>query len=132
MPKLLRASLAVDKKFTDGWSATMEGIFSRNINEVNYTNINILPPVGTSVVPGSRNVYNFESASTAARIPVRGNGSNPYDNAILVSNNDDPQKGFAYNFALTIDKKTKTGFNFNVNYAFGNSLVWNEGTSSVN
>jgi hypothetical protein len=132
MPKLLRASLAVDKKFTDGWSATMEGIFSRNINEVNYTNINILPPVGTSVAPGSRNVYNFESASTAARIPVRGNGSNPYDNAILVSNNDDPQKGFAYNFALTIDKKTKTGFNFNVNYAFGNSLVWNEGTSSVN
>lgn len=132
MPKLLRTSLAVDKKLGDGWSATLEGMFSRNINEINYTNINILPPAGTSVAPGSRNVYNFESASTAARIPIRSNGTNPYDNAILVSNNDDPQKGFSYNMALTIDKKTKTGFNFNVNYAFGNSLVWNEATSSVN
>ena len=132
MPKLWRMSLAVDKKFGDGWSSTIEGMFSKNINEINYTNINILPPIGVSIGPGSRNVYNTESASLGARIPIRANGTNPYDNAILVSNNDDGAKGFAYNFALTLDKKTRTGFNMNFSYAFGNSLVWNESTSSVN
>ncbi|MBS1579061.1 MAG: TonB-dependent receptor [Bacteroidetes bacterium] len=132
MPKLLRTSLAVDKKFSDGWSATIEGIFSKNINEIDYTNIGILPPIGVSLGPGSRNVYAFASSSSAAPVPIRSNGTNPYDNEILVSNNDRDQKGFAYNFALTVDKKTTTGFNFSVSYAFGNSLVLNEGTSSVN
>jgi hypothetical protein len=132
MPKVWRTSLAVDKKFGNGWSGTLEGIFTKNINEINYTNINILPPVGVSLGPGPRTVYNSESATLGARIPIRSNGTNPYDNAILVSNNDGDQKGFAYNVAVTIDKKTATGFNFNFSYAFGNSLVWNESTSSVN
>ena len=132
MPKLWRMSLAIDKKFENGWSATMEGMFSKNINEINYTNINILPPIGISLGPGPRNVYNTESSSLGARIPIRANGTNPYDNAILVSNNDDGDKGFAYNFSVTVDKKTRTGFNFNFNYAYGNSYVWNESTSSVN
>lgn len=132
MPKLLRTSLAIDKKLGDGWSTTFEALFSKNINEIDYVNINILPPVGYSVGPGSRPVYNFASASTASPIPIRANGSNPYDNAILVTNNDRTAKGFAYNFTASIDKRSKNGLTFNVNYSFGNSVVLNEGTSSVN
>jgi len=132
MPKLLRTSVAIDKKFNDGWSGTVEAIFSKNINEIDYTNINILPATGVSLGAGSRTVYTSESGSLGARIPIRANGTNPYDNAILLSNNDRDQKGFAYNFTVTIDKKTRSGFNFNFNYAFGNSVVMNEGTSSVN
>ncbi|MDE3234706.1 MAG: TonB-dependent receptor [Bacteroidota bacterium] len=132
MPKLWRTSLAIDKKWGEGWSGTIEGIFSKNINEIDYYNINILPPVGKSLGAGSRNVYNYASSSSASLIPIRSNGTNPYDNAILVTNNDRGQKGFAYNFSLSIDKKTRTGFNFSFNYAFGNSIVLNEATSSVN
>ena len=44
MPKLLRTSLAVDKVIGDGWRVSVEGLFSKNINEIYYTNINILPP----------------------------------------------------------------------------------------
>lgn len=131
MPKLLRTSLAIDKKFQDGWSMTLEGLFSKNINEIDYTNINILPPTGVSVGPGSRNVYGVNGSATAT-IPIRSNGTNPYDNAILVSNNNRDQKGFSYTLTASVDKKTKTGFYFNFNYSFGNSLVLNDGTSSVN
>jgi hypothetical protein len=129
LPKLFRASLAADKKFGNGWSGTIEGLFSKNINEVYYTNINLLPPSGVSLGPGSRPVYSV-NGSTAAFIPIVGT-SNPYDNAILLSNNR-KDRGFAYNFTLTLDKKTRTNFNFNFNYAFGNSVVLNEATSSVN
>ncbi len=132
MPKVWRTSLAVDKRFGNGWSGTLEGIFTKNINEIDYTNINILPPIGVSTGPGARSVYNFESGSLGSRIPIRSNGTNPYDNAILVANNDNGAKGFSYNFALSIDKRTRTGFTMNFSYAFGNSIVWNESTSSVN
>jgi hypothetical protein len=131
MPKLLRANIAIDKKWGNGWSGTMEVIFSKNINEIDYTNINIAPPIGTSTGPGARTVYGVNGSSTAA-IPIRSNGTNPYDNAILVSNNDRDQKGFSYNFSVGVEKKTFTGFSFSANYAFGNSVVLNEGTSSVN
>ncbi|HMD00235.1 MAG TPA: carboxypeptidase regulatory-like domain-containing protein, partial [Ferruginibacter sp.] len=100
MPKLLRTSIAVDKNFGNGWTGTGEILVSRNINEIYYYNINILPPIGMSVGPGSRQVYGVSGSSTAT-IPItnNGTGTNPYDNAILVTNNEG-QKGFAYNFNI--------------------------------
>lgn len=133
MPKLARASLAFDKNFGTGWTGTFEVLVSKNLNEVYYTNINILPPIGVSLGPGSRSVYGVNGNATAV-IPItnNGTGTNPYDNAILVSNNTTGKKGFAYNFNVGIDKRSAKGINFSASYAFGNSLVGNEGTSSVN
>lgn len=132
MPKLLRTSIGFDKNFGNGWSGTLEGLYSKNINEVYYTNLNLLPAIGTSVGPGSRKVYAV-NGSSAAGVPItnNGTGTNPYDNSILVSNNQG-DKGFAYNFNIGVEKRTKTGFNFSGTYTYGNSLVVNEGTSSVN
>jgi len=126
MPKILRTSIAIDKKFGEGWTFTTEGIFSKNINEIYYTNINLLPPMGKSVGPDQRNVYPAPNT-----LPITADGKNPYDNAILLSNAKD-NKGFAYNFTFTIDKRTKNGFGFNLNYSYGDAFTINEGTSSVN
>lgn len=133
MPKNYRASLGFDKNFGSGWTGTFEALATKNINEVYYTNINILPPIGTSLGAGPRTVYGISGSSTAV-IPIanNGTGANPYDNAILVSNNTTGKKGFAYNFNVGLDKRSAKGINFSVSYAFGNSLVGNEGTSSVN
>lgn len=128
VPKLFRTSIAFDKKFGDGWSGSLEGIFSKNLNEIYYTNINLLPPVGTSLGAGSRNVY---PTTNNGRIPLNSDGSNPYDNAILLSNNKGPT-GYAYNFTVSASKRTRTGFAFDLSYTFGNSTTVNDGTSSVN
>ena len=132
MPKILRTSFAIDKNFGNGWTGTMEALFTKNLNEIYYYNINILPPIGTSVGPGSRNVYGLAGNSTAT-IPItnNGTGTNPYDNAILITNNNG-DRGFAYNFSLGVEKRTKKGFSFSAFYTYGNSQVVNEGTSSVN
>lgn len=127
-PKLFRTSIALDKKFGNGWSGTLEGIFSKNLNEIYYTNINLLPPVGVSNGFGSRNVY---STTNNGRIPLNADGSNPYDNAILLSNNQG-KTGYSYSFTLSASKRTNTGFSFDVNYTFGNAVAVNDGTSSVN
>lgn len=132
MPKVMRTSLGFDKNFGKGWTGTFEVLVTKNINEIYYTNINILPPIGVSVGPGSRSVYGVNGTATAV-IPIanNGTGANPYDNSILVRNNSD-KKGFAYNFNVGIEKRTRTGFNFSGSYAYGNSQVSNEATSSVN
>lgn len=127
MPKLMRTSLAMDKVFANGWKVSLEGLFSKNVNEINYTNINILPPVGSTVGVGSRLVY-----PATINIPIRPNGTNPYDAAILLSNNKG-KKGFSYNFTAAVDKAWKeSGFSVSANYSYGSSQVLNEATSSVN
>ncbi len=126
-PKIFRTSLAFDKKFGDGWNGTIEGLFTKNINEIYYTNINLLPPTITTAAVGgpSRTIYSAPNV-----IPLTGT-TNPYDNAILLTNNKG-DKGFSYNFTLTVDKRWQNGVSFNFNYNYGNSVVVNEATSSVN
>jgi outer membrane receptor for ferrienterochelin and colicin len=126
-PRIFRTSIGIDKKLGNGWTSTFEGLFSKNISEVYYTNLNAQAPIGSVSGAGfgsGRLVYNPSS------LPLVGT-TNPYDNAILLTNNQGP-KGFAYNLALTVDKRSRDGFNFNFNYSYGNSVVTNEATSSVN
>jgi hypothetical protein len=131
LPRILRTSLAVDKRLGDGWTFTSEFLLTKNINEIYYQNVNILPPTGVSVGSGPRSVYSFGGSPT--RIPMRSTGANPYPgNVFLIYNNPSTKKGFSYNTSFTIDKAFRNGLAFNVSWAFGNSIVFNELTSSQN
>jgi hypothetical protein len=129
LPKVFRTSIAIDKQLGGGWTATVEGVFTKNINEIYYTNINILPPVGKSLGAGPRNVYPFVNGTNV--IPITANGTNPYDNAILMTNASE-KKGFGYNLTFTIDKRFQNGWAFNTSYSYGESMTLHEQTSSVN
>lgn len=124
LPKLFRTSVGIDKRFGKGWLASFEAIFSKNINEIDYTQVNLAPSALTSVGPDRRTVYTF--SGTPNRLVPRYNGD-----IYLLSNNKD-RKGFAYNFTFTVDKAFRNGFAFNANYTYGSSIVLNEGTSSQN
>ena len=131
LPRIVRGSIAVDKRLGSGWTFTSELLVSKNINEIYYQNVNIAPPIGVSVGPGSRNVYSFGGSPT--RLPMRSTGANPYPgNVFLTYNNPATKKGFSYNIAMTIDKAFRNGWALNFSWAFGNSLVYNELTSSQN
>ncbi|KIC91423.1 TonB-dependent receptor [Flavihumibacter sp. ZG627] len=128
--KVFRTSLGVDKILEGGWKLSIEGVFTKNINEIDYKQVNLLPPTLKSVGVDSRPVYAL-SGNFPKTIPMRPDGSNPYTGIFLLSNNKD-KKGFAYNFTFTVDKAWRKGFAFNANYTYGNSVVMNEGTSSQN
>jgi hypothetical protein len=129
LPKLWRTSLAVDKRLGQGWTITLEGIYSKNINEIDYKNINILPPIGKAIGPDIRNVYGI---SGPTRIPMRSTGANPYTGNVYLLSNNEGRKGYSYNLTFTVDKAIRNGFAFNANYTYGHSVVLNEGTSSQN
>lgn len=127
--KVFRTSVAIDKRLGNGWTATVEGIYTANINEIYYTNVNILPPNRTMTGAGgdTRMLY-----PNNARIPLRSNGVNPYQGNIFLLSNNKGRKGQSFSFTFTIDKAWSNGFAFNANYTYGNSIVMNEGTSSQN
>lgn len=129
LPKLWRTSLAVDKRLGNGWTVTLEGIYSKNMNEIDYKNVNILPPIGKTFGPGIRNVY---GTAGATRIPMRSTGANPYPGNIFLLSNNEGRKGYSYNLTATVDKAFRNGFALNANYTYGHSVVLNEGTSSQN
>lgn len=131
MNKVARTSLAVEKTAGKNWKFIVEGIYTSNINEIDYKRVDILPPTLQSVGADVRNVYPL-SGNFAAQIPFRGNGTNPYTGVYLLSNNEDGAKGYSYNISFTIDKGWSNGFAFNANYTYGRSIVRNEGTSSQN
>ncbi len=130
MTKVFRTSLAFDKNFGQGWRASFETYVTKNINEIAYEFVNILPPTQKSVGADARNVYDL-SGSFTRPIPMRANGSNPYTGVYLLYNNEG-KKGHSFGFNFTVDKAWRNGFAFNANYAYGYSRVLNEGTSSQN
>jgi Carboxypeptidase regulatory-like domain/TonB-dependent Receptor Plug Domain len=133
LPRLIRASFGVDKNLGKGWNFTAEGMFSKNINEIYYQNVNIIPPALMSTGPGARTVYTFSGSPN--RIPMRAGGVNPYAGGeifLLYNNPDKKQRGFSYNLSAIIDKKFRKGFAATLSYNYGNSMVLNEGTSSQN
>jgi len=131
LPRLIRTSLGMDKRFGNGWTFTLEGMFSKNINEIYYENVNIIPPTLKSVGPGSRNVYTF--SGTPNRIPMRAGGINPYAGGeIFLLYNNEGDKGFSYNFTAIIDRVFRNNWAASLSYTYGNSIVTNEGTSSQN
>ncbi|MBY0536674.1 MAG: TonB-dependent receptor [Chitinophagaceae bacterium] len=129
LPTVFRASLAMDKRLGNGWTFTTEAVFTKNIWEIEYTNVNIVPPIGKSNTPDSRNVY---SLTSPVRIPMTATGANPYPGNIFLLSNNTGRRGYSYSLTFTLDKAFRNGFAFNANYTFGSSVSLNEGTSSQN
>ena len=133
LPRVFRSSIGIDKNLGKGWNVTIEGLFSKSVNEIYYQNVNIIPPSLKSNAPGARTVYT--STGTPNRIPMRAGGINPYSGGEIFLLSNSPEgldKGFAYNFSLIIDKRFKNGFSGTLSYTYGSSTVINEGTSSQN
>jgi len=132
LPKLFRASFAMDKKLKDNWSVTVEGSVSKNINEIYYRRLDIQKPVGQLVGPDNRYIYDLKRVGFPASAAITA-GSNPYTGVFLIENQPYyGRTGFAYNFTASIDKSWTDGFSFNAFYTYGSSFVTHEPTSSQN
>ncbi len=127
LPKVFRSSLAVDKKLGNGWTFNIEGIFTKNINETDWANVSIIKPNAVSAGPGARDII-----VGTPRFTLRPSGNQrPYTNIILLQNTKE-KKGYSWSFTSVLDKAFANNWAFNLAYTYGNSVVNNEGTSSVN
>ena len=126
-PTVFRTSLSIDKNFKHNWNLTTELLFTKNIYENRYTNVNILPSTKTSAPPGSRNVYS--SGTSAEKIPFP--GGNPYNSIFLLGNNHG-SKGFAYSFTSVVSKSVTNNLLVNIAYSFSNSVSLFEPVGNAN
>lgn len=132
LPKIFRASFAVDKRLGDGWTTSFEAVITKNMNEIIYENVNIVPARFAMKGPDTRLIYDT-TALGPTKINIRPSGvRNPYDNVLVLSNLEGRRRGYSYSLTGILDKAFKNGFAFTASYTFGNSMVYNEATSSVN
>lgn len=119
-PQVLRANLAVEQKLPGDVKFTLEGVYSKGLNNVFFENLALTNADGAKVyaVPGVE-------ASAAPYYSVR-KGS--YSSIINLKNTN---KGYSYALTATLQKSFQFGLDLMASYTFGHSKSVNDGTSSV-
>lgn len=134
LPAVAKISIGADRKFGKGWTFTIEALYTQNIHEVDWVNVNFEPAALKSGGPGSRTVYSYSGNPTRLVYrPYSGLATvrNPYGNVILIRNTSG-KKGYSYNLTAGFEKQAQNGLFFSAFYTYGSSRVPNEGTSSIN
>ncbi len=118
-PQVLRASLGIDKEVGNGWNASVEGIYTKTLNNVFYQNVNSDPTV------------DFNWTNGADDRPIfTGDRLDPTYTAVYLGSNT--SEGFAYNITGSLTKNFSNGLFVYGAYSFGDSESIFEGTSSQN
>lgn len=121
-PQIFRANLALDRDWGNGWFTTLEGIYSKTINNVFYQNVNSDPEVAYNWTNGANNtddrpVYNRNSIDDR------------YSAIYLASNTNE---GYTYNVTAQVQKRFAFGLNMMAAYTYGDAFAIFEGSSSQN
>ena len=109
-PQVWKSDLAVDYKFGNGWMASFEGIYGKDINAVVHRNYNMAPPTGALSGSGdTRPIFNYGEAN----IWNVANDYNPYlDAGAIVMDNvaEGHQFSLTGKLAKTFDMGLKADF----------------------
>ncbi len=118
IPQVLKLNLAGDKALPGDMVLTVEGIYTKFINNVYYQNINVdRPTTRATGTPDNRLVnYNDRVDGTYGRIMLGSNTS----------------KGYTYNLSASLTKKFGFGLEGQLSYSYGDAWTIYDGTSSQN
>lgn len=115
-PRSLRANLAVDQRLPLGLVGTLEGIFTKTIQDISYQDLNLAPSTQSLTLGStSRPFYG-----------ARNNSS--YANVLELTNTN---QGYGYSITAKVEKPFSHGWTASVAYSLGHSFATNNGTSSV-
>ena len=118
LPQVVRASLAVDKQLPLGIVGTLEGIYTKTLNNVIYYNVDTKPATRNFVGADNRPYYNRRDEIEPA-----------YDRIMV---GDNTNKGYSYNITAQLQKPFENGFMASLAYTYGRAMAVNDGTSSQN
>lgn len=117
-PQVFRANLAVDQKLPFfGLIGTLEGVYTKTLNNATYENLNISADGDATVKIGSTTRPFWNQYTNTA-----------YGNVLLLTNTS---KGYGYNVTAQIQKPYAKGWSGSIAYTYGHSTSLNDLTSSV-
>lgn len=119
-PQVMRANLALDTELPGGILATFEGVYTKTLNNVLYTNVNNDPTVD----------FNWTNTGGDDRPVFVRDDVDPRYNAIYVVSNTN--EGYTYTLTASLAKRFDFGLSANLSYTYGDAEAVNEGTSSQN
>jgi len=123
-PQLMRTNLAVDYRLPGGIVATLEGIYSKTLNDVLPQDINLVNPTG--VVQGDGRVT-YPTGTTNGNSNRYRNGRD-FNNVIYLTNTS---KGYQYSITGELKKQVNTNLFASAAYTYGQSRDLYSGTSST-
>jgi len=117
-PQMFRASLAVDQKLPWGMIGTLEGLYTKTINNVTYFNLN-RDPSANFYLTGADTRPHYNSSKL----------DGDYTRVMLGANTGE---GYSYNITAKLEKPFDNGLTATFAYTFGRAMAVNDGTSSQN
>lgn len=111
MPKAWRSSLAVEYTTEDQWKFSVEGIYTKVINDLKFQQVNIVdkPTYWVYDTKHQQPIYPSSSSNKVNSL---------YTNAYLLSNTN---QGWRYSLTGQVSKSTPWGLNFTAAYTYGKS-----------
>ncbi len=117
-PQVARVNLALEQKLPYGVNMTLEGVYSKTMNNVLFENL---------ALTQDGEVYAIEGVEASA-MPYYTNETGAYNTIINLTNTN---KGYTYALSAAFDKAFAFGLNLNASYTFSRAKSVNDGTSSV-
>ena len=117
-PQVFRTNLALEQQLPGDVKLTIEGIYSKTLNNVFFENLAIEEVGKVYAIPG------LEQSA----VPYYNQLSSNYNSIINLKNTNE---GYSYNFSVMLEKHFNFGLDLSGSYTFGHSKSVNDGTSSV-
>jgi hypothetical protein len=111
-PQIFRTTLAYDRELPGGIRATVEGMFTKTLQDIFYKNIN-------KVDSGAKTFYGA---------PVYKNSATAFNDVTYLTNTS---RGEQQNYSVQLEKRFPFGLYLTGSYAYSNAKAAFEGTSSV-
>ncbi|MFZ4860745.1 TonB-dependent receptor [Sphingobacterium sp. Mn56C] len=107
LPQVLRGSLGIDYETTDNWKFTVEGMYTRNLNDVLFQQLN------------TKDNPTWNGYDKNHQQPVYSGNVDPrFSNIYLLSNSN---QGYRYSLTATISKAINQKLNATASYTYGQS-----------
>jgi hypothetical protein len=100
---------------------TIEGIFTKTVNNMIYYNVNLRPSSKNQTGNGNDTRPLFDGYGSKIE--------SAYDHIMVGTNTN---KGYTYNFSIQLQKPYYKGFTGSIAYTFGRAMTMNDATSSQN
>ncbi|MFY0601549.1 MAG: carboxypeptidase regulatory-like domain-containing protein [Cyclobacteriaceae bacterium] len=116
MPQTFRSNIALDARLPFGMTGTVEVIYSKAVNAIQYKNLQLPAPDGT--IPSENNRPTYSTNSTSSN----------FQDVFLLKNTN---KGYQYSITGQLNKAWSNNFNATAAYTYGVSKDANGGTHTT-
>lgn len=119
-PQAFRANLALERTLPGDVKLTLEGLYSKTLNNVFFENL--------ALTDDGAKVYAISGVEASAATYYNSKNATDYYTVINLKNTN---KGYTYSLSASLEKRFDFGLDLSASYTYGHAKSVNDGTSSV-